>query len=352
YEWLQRSRVTHVHVTPQLCKVVCAGKRESAPLSDLACVFSGGDALRRALAHELRAVAPGAKLVNFYGATETPQAMGFHVFGAHDVKDAIPIGRGIADVQLLVLDERAALAGIGILGQIAIRTRFLSSGYLDDAESNAKKFVATPGARDPEDRCYLSGDYGYFAHDGEVIVTGRLDDQVKVRGYRVELAEIVRQLERQAEVQSAVVLPERAPSGENRLIAYLVGKSAVDRASEGAAGERVKAALCATLPAYMVPSAYVWLARFPLLPNGKLDRGRLPAPQSAPAEGDVAPGNELERALVEQWQALLGVAAIGVGRSFIELGGDSLSFIQASSKLEALLGWLPERWEQRSIRDL
>lgn len=343
YAWLAEARITHAHVTPQLLRIACAGRREQPALDALRYVCSGGDTLRAKQAREVIALAPGARVVNFYGSTETPQAMGFHVFDPReDAGDAVPIGRGIADVDLLVLDEALAPTSPGTRGQIAIRTRYLSAGYRGDPELTQRKFVVDPHATDPDVRLYLTGDLGRARADGAVSIEGRADDQVKIRGFRVELGDVVAQLLRAPGVKDAVVLPERLGDGESRLVAYLVGPG------ETAA---VRDVMVTSAPPYMVPGRFVWLPAFPLLPNGKVDRAGLartaPEPES-PAE----PLDPIEAAIVARWRALLSQPRIDPGSTFIELGGDSLSFIEASVHLEDLLGRLPERWERLSIRAL
>ncbi len=354
YAWLAEGRVTHAHATPQLCRIVCAGRRDRQPLAAVRFVFSGGDMLRSKQAKDLLAAAPGARVVNFYGSTETPQAMGHHVFDPRvdGGADVVPVGRGIDDVQLLVLDDELALAAIGARGQIAIRTRFLSAGYRGDAGLTSKKFRANPCAQDASDQLYLTGDLGHFRPDGVVVIEGRLDDQVKIRGFRVELGDVVRQLERIAAVKEAVVLPGRTPDGESHLVAYLVARP--DGASGAAATAEVKDAMSASSPAYMVPARFVWLPSFPLLPNGKIDRARLAELEALELEASAGAGQPLdavEAAIVAQWKRLLA-RPIDADSSFVDLGGDSLSFIEAAMQLEVLLGWLPVGWERLSIREL
>lgn len=326
YAWLATAGITHAHVTPQLARIVCAGRRDRPALDDLAVVCSGGDTLRTKQARELLAVAPGARVVNFYGSTETPQAMGFHVFDPRtDTGDTVPIGRGIADVELLVLED----------AQIAIRTRYLSAGYRGDPDLTKKKFVGD---------LYLTGDVGRLRSDGAVSIEGRVDDQVKIRGFRVELGDVAAQLHKIAGVTDAAVLTERLPDGESRLVAYLVGSGAT---------AAVRDAMTAAAPPYMVPGRYIWLTTFPLLPNGKVDRAALaklePAGDAPPPDDSLDP---TEATIVANWRELLSQPRIDVDSSFVDLGGDSLSFIEASVQLEALLGRLPDRWERLSIREL
>ena len=357
YTWLAETGVTHVHVTPQLCRILCAGRRDRRPLEALRFVFSGGDSLRTRQADAVLAAAPRAEVVNFYGTTETPQAMAFHryrrdVDGALDV---VPVGRGIDDVELLVLDDQLEPAGIDVQGQIAIRTRFLSAGYHADDALTSARFKVDPRGGDDAIRLYLTGDLGRMRPDGTVLVEGRSDDQVKIRGFRVELGEVVHHLEQMPGVDGAIVLAERTPDGEMRLAAYLVPVGG-DRPDE-AATSAIKEVMAASLPAYLVPARFVWVERFPLLPNGKIDRAAIAALGARAADEDGArtwspPASDIEAAIAAEWQALLGVRRIDSSCTFVELGGDSLSFISASVHLETVLGVLPESWEKLPIREL
>ena len=358
-QWLSDSEITHMHLTPQMGRLICGGRRDHKLLHSLQFVFSGGDILRHKLVTELKAVAPAAQIVNFYGSSETPQAMGFHVFEpSTDTKaEAIPIGRGIDDAQLLVLNPSLRLAEIGERGQIAIRSKFLSNGYLGDPRLTSARFVHNPENLDAYDLLYLTGDIGHFRTDGAVVLEGRSDDQVKIRGYRVELNEIVEHLERIPGVSAAVVRPEQSTDGEIRLIAYVVDARGIPSDPVEAALV-LKAKLALTLPSYMVPFSILVIESIPLLPNNKVDREQLRLLHS---EGDnqdatrMPPSQTLnltESGIVSDWQALLGLRAIDSSSTFLELGGDSLSTISAAMQLEEHLGALPEGWEKLSIRQL
>ena len=174
FSWLMEAGVSHTHITPQMGRVICSARNENETLPALRFIFSGGDMLRRKLVAELAEAAPAAMVVNFYGTSETPQAMAFHPFNqtSDAADDTVPIGTGIDDAQLLVLDDALRLAAIGARGQIAIRTKFLSLGYVGDSEATAAKFVPNPDKRDPEDRIYLTGDFGTFAKMGLWFSTG------------------------------------------------------------------------------------------------------------------------------------------------------------------------------------
>ncbi|MEA2700909.1 MAG: hypothetical protein QOI66_5180, partial [Myxococcales bacterium] len=170
FTWLAESRISHIHGTPQIFGIIGAGRPENVTLRDARYLFSGGDSLRRARAVEMAEMTGGATVVNFYGTTETPQAMGFHVFDPADSQDPVPVGAGIADTQLLVLDEQGVVAPTGITGQVAVRTPYLSAGYLNSAEETRQRFRSNPQATDPDDRLYLTGDRGYFRADDTAVV--------------------------------------------------------------------------------------------------------------------------------------------------------------------------------------
>jgi amino acid adenylation domain-containing protein len=352
FAWLRRSRVTHIHMTPQLGRVICLGRRSDVDLRDLKFAFSGGDVLLRKHVTELCAAAPGARVVNFYGSTETPQAMGYHVFdpSADNHLDVVPVGRGLDDVQLLVVDENLLHMAVDVRGQVAIRTRFLSAGYVGDSALTKQRFFTHPDGQDADDKLYLTGDVGHVRSDGAVVVHGRMDDQVKVRGFRVELADVVHHLERSSLVSSAVVLPEVAPGGEKRLVAYLVKPTGgVDNVGATAA---LRAELASSIPSYMIPFEFIWLAAFPLLPNGKIDRAALASLKPAQAPSTHVLEDSTEATIASQWKALLGRDSIDVNSTFRHLGGDSLSSITAGMRLESVLGTLPDGRDMLTLGQL
>lgn len=352
FDWIRASHIAYIHATPQLLRLLCAGAKDHEALPHLRYVFSGGDVLRMSHVNELKKLANHCKIVNFYGTTETPQAVAFYEITASDVHDPIPIGRGIADVKLHVLKQNLSPAAVGETGQIGIETEYLSDGYFNDQALTHGRFVDAIDAQSTS-KIYLSGDHGVRRLDGSVELQGRMDDQVKIRGFRVELGEVTTALEHEAVVQSAVVLPQQAQNGENYLIAYLVKQANTE--INDTVTEQIKAAISTKIPAYMVPNHYVWLDILPLLPNGKLDRGRLAELSNAQVEQQrnvdvvenevVALGSTLD-ALIKQWGTILNISKINANKSFVELGGDSLSFIQASLTIERNIGWLPEDWEK------
>ena len=357
FNWIQEQQISFLHATPQLLKLILAGaKGQIAP--SLRCIFSGGDVLRQTLVREISTLSPGCQVTNFYGATETPQAVAFHVVADTD-EEIIPIGKGISDTQILILNEDFVVTAPGEIGQIAVRSSFRSNGYLGDESQTMSKFVKSPFTNQVDDLLYLSGDYGYYRNDRAVIIKGRLDDQVKIRGFRVELVEITLAIEAIQGIEACTVLAQSQSNGENSLTAYLVGKKEVTPGLE-----QIKSELNAHLPSYMVPGRFVWVESLPLLPNGKIDRERLLQLGNTSEFNNLAMNGEnqdgkifdddsissvQDEKLLEDFKSIFSVGNINLSNSFEDLGGDSLSYIQASMALEKNLGYLPENWEKTPL---
>jgi amino acid adenylation domain-containing protein len=346
-EWMGRERVTVTHLTPAMGRVLC-GVTEGITLSSLRYAVYAGDLLRRQDVRMLRRLAPQVKVVNFYGATETQRAVGhFIVSGEGEdvceegleeerLKEAIPLGRGIQDVQLLVLNGAQRLAGVGEMGEIYFRSPHLAKGYLGDEQLTVERFVVNPVTGKAADRLYRTFELGRYLPDGGVEMVGRVDHQVKIRGFRVELGEVETVLGEHAAVRETAVTAQEDELRGKRLIAYVVSDPGV----VPSAGQ-LRRFLKEKLPEYMIPSAFVYLDSLPLTPNGKVDRRALPQPSNVRPEGEeefVAPRTPMERAIAEIWQDLLGVEKVGVDDNFFDLGGHSLLSIQVVARLEKKLG--------------
>jgi thioesterase domain-containing protein/acyl carrier protein len=278
--------------------------------------------------------------VNLYGSTETQRAVGHFVVpntsdeGPGFDKQVLPLGRGIRDVQLLVLNREQKMCGIGEPGEIYFRSQHLARGYLGDATLTSERFIGNPFTNEANDRLYRTGDLGRYLPDGNVEHLGRADRQVKIRGFRIEPAEIEAVLTKHPEVQEAAVIAQRNDSDETCLVAYVVG----DQAS---AANVLRDYVGARLPVYMVPSAFVTLEALPLTPNGKLDRAALPRPDQIQAERRTdytAPRSAAERALAEVWQEVLSLERIDVHENFFELGGHSLLAVRLFAEMEKRFG--------------
>ncbi len=327
--WMRREGVTVAHLTPALGQLLTTeaadGPRVEIP--SLRWAFLVGDVLTRRDVARLRGLAPGITCVNYYGSTETQRAVGHHVAeddGAR-VKEVLPLGRGIPDVQLLVLNPVGALAGIGELGEISVRSPHIALGYLGDPRLTAERFMAD---------LYRTGDLGRYRPNGEAVFAGRADTQVKIRGFRIELGEIESVLGGCPGVREAVVVA-RQDGGEERYLAAYV----VPAAGATLAERELRVFLRRRLPDSMVPAAFVLLDRMPLTPNRKVDRKALPAPErQRPKEGSPAPRTPVEEVLAGIWAEVLGIERIGAADDFFALGGHSLLATRVVSRLRSAFG--------------
>jgi acyl-coenzyme A synthetase/AMP-(fatty) acid ligase len=267
----------------------------------------------------------GCRLHNQYGPTET------HVVTAATLCDGptqwpeLPsIGEPIENARIYILDHRAQIAPIAVVGEIYIGGAAVARGYLNRPELTAERFLKDPFGADPEGRMYRTGDLGRWRADGSIEYLGRNDHQVKIRGFRIELGEIESHLTRHAHVKEAVVLAREDSPGEKRLVAYVTARDPSISSVLGA--ESLRAHLKAALPDHMVPSAFVVLEAFPLSPNGKLDRRALPSPQSGAyvSRAYEPPQGQVEEILAGIWSEILKIQKIGRHDNFFELGGHSL----------------------------
>ena len=344
--WLHQQAVSVVHLTPALGHILT----EASPgmlLPSLRYAFFVGDVLTRQDVARLHQLAPQVTVVNYYGATETSRAVGYFVVPRTSapeagtpqvptgVKERLPLGHGIQDVQLLVLNAAQQLAGIGEVGEIYLRSPHLVRGYLHDEARTQKQFLLNPWTQTPGDRLYRTGDLGRYLPDGTVEGLGRADTQVKVRGYRIELGEIEARLRQHPVVQEVAVLAREDVPGEKRLVAYVVPMQGT-----APTAHEFRNFLKQLVPEYMVPAAFVLLGALPLTPNGKLDRQVLPTPDWALQEREetfVAPQTPMEELVAATWAKVLRREQIGIYDSFFEIGGHSLLATQVIARLRDTL---------------
>ena len=339
-EWLEREAITVTHLTPAMGQLItevgAAGRRPRAESLRLA--FFVGDVLTKNDVARLCELAPSVTVVNYYGSTETQRAVGYFVVPGGDgyAREVLPLGRGIKDVQLLVLNASGRLAGVGEAGEIFLRSPHLARGYFGDDALTAERFLTNPFTGTTGDRVYRTGDLGRYLPDGNVEPLGRADSQVKIRGFRVELGEIEATLGKHASVCEAVVIAREDAPGRKRLVAYVVAQHG-QRAESGA----LRGYLKEKLPEYMVPSAFVVLDSLPVTPNGKVNRRALPAPDdatSASAPTFIAPRTAVEELIASIWSQVLGLESVGVEDDFFELGGHSLLATQVISRVRDAFG--------------
>ncbi len=281
-------------------------------------------------------VAPGAALLNAYGPTETTvHATWYRVPADVDAAGgSVPIGRPNANTRVYVLDRRGRLAALGTPGELCIGGPQIALGYLARPELTAERFIDNPFV--PDERLYRTGDLVRWRADGELEHLGRLDRQVKVRGFRVEIGEIESALLASELVAECVVEARPMATGEQRLVAWIVQRTGAGNPDHpGELTERLRR----RLPSYMIPQL-VRLDTIPRTPNGKLDRAALPSPAAAAADmaAQVPPRSPLEFQLVEIWERLLDVRPIGVRDDFFALGGHSLLAVRMAHEVEKACG--------------
>ena len=346
--WMKQRSITVAHLTPAMASLLCQqpeGEITGVLLPALRYAFFGGDLLSPRDVALVTGLAPEAACVNFYGTTETPQAVGYRRLDPNEhlcpdgspvpTSRPIPIGEPIDDTQLLVLNRGGILAGPGELGEIHVRSPYLSSGYINDEALTRERFVTNPYTGQNSDRLYRTGDLGRYRPDGVVDFAGRADRQIKIRGFRVELGEIEAALADHAGVQECAVVAREGRSGSKQLIAYFVARNA-----HCPAADELRSYLRKILPDYMVPAGFVALNPMPLTPNGKVDRRALVLRQdeAEPAVEYSPPRNHVEQVMTVIWGEVLDVARVGVLDNFFELGGHSLSATRLITRLCSAFG--------------
>ncbi|WP_276574997.1 non-ribosomal peptide synthetase [Pseudomonas tohonis] len=331
--------VTVLNQTPSafkpLMQIACAAQDELA----LRYVVFGGEALD---VHGLRPwferfgdTAP--QLINMYGITETTVHVTYRPLSLADLEHdaSSPIGEPIPDLSWYLLDGELNPVPRGCIGELYVGRAGLARGYLNRGDLTAQRFIPDPFG-EPGARLYRTGDLAQYRSDGVIQYVGRIDHQVKIRGFRIELGEIEARLAALDAVREAVVLAHEGPTG-TQLVGYVLPASPLEDA--GALRDALKTGLKAELPDYMVPTHLLFVERWPLTANGKLDRKALPQPDASQAQQHhVAPQSELEQRLALIWQDVLKLERVGLNDNFFELGGHSLLATQMVSRIRQELG--------------
>jgi amino acid adenylation domain-containing protein len=330
-ETIDRFGVTTMQGTPATWQLLLAGGWEGeAP----ARVFCGGEALSRELAETLRA--RSQELWNLYGPTETTIWSAAQRIEGAVTTAAAPIGQPLANTRMYVLDRHGELAPIGVPGELFIGGSGVARGYWNRPELTAEKFVSDRFTREPPQRLYRTGDLVRRRRDGTIDYLGRLDTQVKLRGFRIELGEIEAVLGQHPDVREAAVVISEDARGERSLVAHFV-----PGAEPAPRSEVLREFLAQRVPDYMIPSAFLAADKFPLTPNGKVDRLALAASGRgwrADGASFVPPRNPLEESLATLWCGVLGLDRVSVEQSFFELGGHSLLATQLVSRIRQHFG--------------
>ncbi|MFK8102722.1 MAG: amino acid adenylation domain-containing protein, partial [Saprospiraceae bacterium] len=307
---IDEKEITHLHATPSFLQTLTAKS-----YSKLKVVISGGEACSVELAQTWSA---HAKFFNMYGPTEASIISTGYLFNEHTLNlGAMPIGKPVGNAKLYILDPTLELVPKGMTGELYIGGKGLARAYLNRPALTEEKFIASPF--NEGERLYRTGDMVAWLPDGNIAFKGRIDNQVKIRGQRVELGEIEAKLLTAPTVLSAIVVAQSSVSGMKRLVAYVVVNGEYDKS-------KIITYLKTQLPDYMVPSIMMELEHIPLTVNGKVDKKALPEVSAADLLTNeyVAPRNNIEATIVNIWKELLGIDKIGVHDDFFELGGHSL----------------------------
>ncbi|GAB3975639.1 hypothetical protein GCM10027615_43510 [Plantactinospora veratri] len=336
-ELLVAERVTVLSQTPSAFRAMVGFARDGNPrldrLSLRAVVFAGEKLEMAELAPWMARFGDRPALVNMYGITETTVHSTYHLVRPQDITGSgNPIGYPLSDSRIYLLDGYGNLVPVGVPGEIHVGGPAVARGYLNRPELTAQRFVPDPFAAEPGARMYRSGDLARRRPDGGLDFLGRIDDQVQIRGYRVELGEIETVLAAHPGIRNAVVLTDEPEPGQPRVVAYYVP----DADNPPLVPELV--GYCGSrLPDYMVPGVFVPLEQIPLTPNGKLDRRALPTPARTVAEVDaagyVAPQGPVEERIAEIWAELLDVDA-GTQTNFFTVGGHSILAVRLASRIQ------------------
>jgi amino acid adenylation domain-containing protein len=321
-ETMRTEDVTCVYFVPSMLALWLETSGIGA-LPVLRYVICGGEALSgQLLAHYYERLGEGVELHHSYGPTETSIASAESVCALfYSTWRQMPLGRALANTRLYVVDAGLRLVPMGIAGELCIGGDGVARGYLNRPEVTATAFIPDPFSTEAGARLYRTGDLVRYLHDGQLEFLGRVDDQVKLRGVRIELGEIEATLRSHPAVREAVAVVHEFTVGDRRLVVYAVAEPGGDSA-------KLREYLRGKLPEHLLPSALVLLEKLPLLPNGKVNKNALPAPEltreEAVAHAYVAPRTAVEEAVAGIWSELLGVERAGVYDNFFELGGHSL----------------------------
>ncbi|MDF5714837.1 MAG: amino acid adenylation domain-containing protein, partial [Rhizonema sp. NSF051] len=300
----------------------------------------GGEAASGKLIEQIQASAPNCLIFNHYGPTEA--TVGVTTFALHDQQanyssQTVPLGRPLANTQMYLLDEHLQPVPIGVTGELYIGGVSLARGYLKRSELTAERFIPNPFANKEliasvsGSRLYKTGDRARYLSDGNIEFLGRVDHQVKVRGFRIEIGEIESILCQHPEVKQAVVIAWEKELSNQCLVGYIVPKH-----KQTLSVSELHRFLRQKLPEYMVPSTFVMLKALPLTPNGKVNPSALPEPDDHRPELEATyepPRTEVEQTIANIWQQILHVEKVGIHDNFFDLGGHSLLLVQIQAKL-------------------
>jgi natural product biosynthesis luciferase-like monooxygenase protein len=327
-----RHSPTLMQCTPSLMKILAGDAESMDGLGSLRALMLGGEALPPSLVSRLNEALP-ATIINMYGPTETTIWSSTHKIEPAD--EAVSIGKPIANTQIYILDRDFQPLPVGLAGELHIAGMGLALGYFDRTDLTAQRFIPDPFSKKAGGRLYRTGDLARYLENGGIEFLGRIDQQVKLRGFRIELEEIEAVLNEHEDVIEAVVAVKEGEPGDKRLVAYLVPARGGPQT-----GEQLDAFLRKKLPDYMIPSSFIMLDRLPLTSNGKVDRKGLLSLEVARKHSEseyIQPKGALEEQIAEIWRRALNVDKVGREDNFFDLGGHSLLLAQVHGQLSQAL---------------
>ncbi|WP_427156903.1 amino acid adenylation domain-containing protein [Aliinostoc sp. HNIBRCY26] len=321
---LAQHDVTRLVLVPSLLRVLLDSSNLQARLPKLKLWVTSGEALSIDLLQQFRQTLPDSTLLNLYGSSEvSADVTCYSVTPPEPLPEQVAIGRAIANTQIHVLDKYLQPVPIGVTGELYVSGAGLARGYINQPELTANRFISKAGIT-----LYKTGDLARYLADGNLEFLGRIDNQVKLRGFRVELGEVAAILRQSPKIKEAVVVVKEE---QQQLIAYVVSEDKEVIISE------LQHLLKEKLPEYMLPSVFVSLETLPLLPNGKVDYQSLPIPEGVRPQLEQQlqlPQTEAEKTIADIWQEVLQLDEVGIHDNFFELGGHSLLLIRVHSKLQ------------------
>jgi amino acid adenylation domain-containing protein len=328
--WLLLEKITFVTAVVSLYRHIVDALTGAEQFPDLRVIKLIGESVYRSDVERYhKHFSARCVLVNSYGPNETGGLSHYLIDKNTQIADSmVPVGYAVEDKRIVILDEDGQELGFDTVGEIAVWSHYLSPGYWRRPDLTRAAFFSSSQSAE---RLYRTGDLGSMQPDGRLIHLGRRDSQVKIRGHRVEIAEVEMALLQLDAIKEAAVVAHKESPGFKRLVAYIVPRSAAPTTASA-----LRSQLAAKLPDYMIPSAFVTLANIPLTATGKVDRRALPAPGSARPELNtryVAARTQVEEEVAKIWSQVLSIDRVGIYDSFFDLGGNSISATQIVSQL-------------------
>lgn len=325
-----KHEIDMIQITPSRLQMLLSHPKSQEALGYVKEIMVGGEAFVKSLLPKLQEF-KSLRIFNMYGPTETTV---WSTVMELTKKEKITIGKPIANTQVYILNEDNKLAGTEEPGELCISGDGLARGYLNDQEKTDESFINNPFV--PNTKLYKTGDLARLLPDGDIEVLGRNDSQVKIRGYRIEIKEIEEALGRVEGVTNCAVVALDDKIGYKYLAAYYTANVVLDEA-------KIKGEISGFLPSYMVPSVFIHIEKFPMTPNGKLDRKSLPHPENVHHEINCIEesdslNNEVQREILKIWMELLPAKKMGVNDNFFDIGGNSLQLVIMSNMINEIYG--------------